>query len=72
MLVAYDATIPTDSIDAGIQFEGILKGTATGTYTFGLLNSGWVSQDSFVLTVIPEPMTMALLGFGGLLLRRRK
>jgi hypothetical protein len=28
--------------------------------------------DSYTYTVVPEPMTIALLGLGGLLLRRRK
>ena len=71
-LTAYDASPPTDSIQAGIQFEGVLDGSATGTYVFNLTNLGWTVQDTFTLTVIPEPMTMALLGLGGLLLRRRK
>ena len=30
----------------------------------------WIIEDT--ITVVPEPMTMALLGLGGLLLRRRK
>jgi hypothetical protein len=64
------------TIAAGVQFEGTLLGTATGVYNFYLYDSNWSTPISpsgtFTLTVIPEPMTMALLGLGGLLLRRRK
>lgn len=38
---------------------------STEAYTYGEL-------DSLSISVIPEPATMALLGFGGLLLRRKK
>ena len=43
------------------------------TYTVQLLdkNYGFTGIEK-VVTVIPEPMTMALLGLGGLFLRRRK
>jgi len=37
-----------------------------------LLDASWVEIDSILIHQIPEPMTMALLGFGALLLRRRK
>lgn len=37
-----------------------------------VLNGGQVSVDDANFTVVPEPATMALLGLGALLLRRRK
>ena len=52
-----------------------LTGEAAGTYTINVWSSGWTGtpEDSFTLTVlIPEPMTIGLLGLGGLFLRRRK
>jgi hypothetical protein len=73
---ALDLSAPADTIQAGVQFEAVVIGLAEGSYNFYLYDSSWsvpVSPDgTFTLTVIPEPMTMALLGLGGLLLRRRK
>jgi len=44
-----------------------------GDVTITLFDGGGVALDSQVIhQVIPEPMTVALLGLGGLLLRRRK
>ena len=37
-----------------------------------ILQSGPVDMPELAFTVIPEPMTLALLGLGGLFLRRRK
>jgi hypothetical protein len=76
-LVAADLAAEPVTIQAGIQFEGILQGitgSAEGIdYDFYLYNGSWTAViDTFTLTVIPEPITLALLGLGGLLLRRRK
>lgn len=46
--------------------------------TLNLEQNGWIGQagvfyvDDVSLTLVPEPMTMALLGLGGLFLRRRR
>ena len=52
-----------------------LTGNAAGVYTINAWEA-WTSPpgptDSFTLTVTPEPMTIGLLGLGGLFLRRRK
>jgi len=57
----FDITIPTD---ASISF----------TFGIDILSSGFaILQDgALTISIIPEPMTMALLGLGGLMLRRRK
>ena len=73
-LSAADNT-PPNTIDVGVQFSGAAMGTATGSYDFYLYDGNWTTASpwgTFTLTVIPEPITMALLGLGGLLLRRRK
>ena len=66
----------TWDIIAGTQFNGtITVGGTTGTYSIYLYDSGWTStgvKDTLALTIVPEPMTIALLGLGGLFLRRRK
>lgn len=59
------------TIASGSQYSVTVKGLATGT--FGLASDSYGTSDTLEVTVIPEPMTVALLGLGGLfLLRRRK
>ena len=43
-----------------------------GDVVIDLLDPGFVVTDSIIIHQIPEPMTMALLGIGGLFLRRRR
>lgn len=41
--------------------------------TVDAYEDGWIGYDNFALSVVPEPATIALLGFGGLgLVRRRR
>ncbi len=59
---------------AGVQFLIDLTGNLddTGTINFFTQDNFTTPTQSFNYTIIPEPMTIALLGLGGLLLRRRK
>ena len=65
---AVDFTPPYD-ITAGPHFDVTIAGLSLGTYT---INSDYGIGDN-LLIIVPEPMTIAMLGLGGLfLLRRRK
>ncbi len=59
------------TIESGAQFDVTIKALAVGI--FGLASDGGGQNDILEVTVVPEPMTIALLGLGSLaLLRRRK
>jgi len=50
---------------AGDQYDVVITGLSEGVYTFDC------DGDTLTVNVVPEPMTMALLGLGGLFLRKR-
>jgi hypothetical protein len=52
-----------------VKFEGLTGSTATATWSDV---AGEAGIGGFQVVQVPEPMTMALLGLGGLFLRRRK
>ena len=55
-----------------ISFADYLAGSTEEEVTITLLDDGFGYLDSITITQVPEPVTMALLGLGGLFLRRRK
>lgn len=66
-----------DDVDVGLWFTFEVTARtglgAQGTTDIELWNIGFTGiQDSVTITVVPEPVTIALLGLGGLFLRRRK
>ena len=66
------ASIPPIQVAAGEHIQVELIGAAEGTMRLEVYDtSGEVLLDSAEVTVVPEPMTIALLGLGGLFLRRR-
>jgi len=63
---------PPDRVLAGDQFWTTLTLTGSAVQIDLLDADAETVLDSVTLVVIPEPMTIALLGLGGLFLRRRK
>ncbi len=62
-----------DSISVGTYFDFSLTLQASGNFEDMILNDQTGSNGfSGQMTVIPEPMTIAILGLGGLVLRRKK
>jgi hypothetical protein len=66
---------PPSTIAPGAQYDVTITGLALGTYLIDSdsYGTGGGFNDVLTINVVPEPMTIALLGLGGLfLLRRRK
>ena len=65
--------VETDDVDEGLWYTfTVTAGTVLGTTTVQLWNGLTTILGSIDITVVPEPMTIALLGLGGLFLRRRR
>jgi hypothetical protein len=71
---ASSSVLPDQAI--GEWFKVTLTPTATGDFTLGLFwyegtGGTGTAEATINATIIPEPITMTLLGLGGLFLRRR-
>ena len=65
-------TSVTDLLTPGAAFEIDIVALGEGTVQFDLMDATFAPAASAVLTIVPEPISMLLLGVGGLFLRRRK
>lgn len=65
---ANDMTPPSDIL-TGVQYNLDIIGVAVGTQYISLTHGGGTST---IPIIVPEPITIGLLGLGGLFLRRRR
>ena len=70
ILYSFDLTINEDGTVGMANLDGGSDFTVVGGFPPSYQDIGTVT--GFDVTIIPEPATMALLGLGGLLLRRKK
>jgi hypothetical protein len=70
-VVATNAVLD-DYAQAGIGMDYAFECTGEGDVTIQMMNDVYGPGDILTIHQIPEPITFALLGLGGLFLRRRK
>ena len=59
-------------VDAGTYIDGITSNVGNTVWLHIITPEGELGAIVETVTLVPEPMTLALLGLGGLFLRRRK
>jgi hypothetical protein len=67
--------MPTPATDSepGVWFDAVFHCLGEGTVSIDLYDAGGINViDAILVTQLPEPATVLLLGLGGLFLRRRK
>ena len=76
--IIYNLWIEVDVADGSLLLDMTLDaGAGTSSYKAHYSDASWITMvgadvGSLTLLTVPEPMTIALLGLGGLFLRRKK
>jgi len=66
------AVLASGSANIEVDYAGTNIDSIDGWLFSNYVSNNVVTIENFAITPVPEPMTMALLGLGGLLIRRRK
>jgi len=71
--IGFRMSTDTNAAAAGVWWDDEFHCDGPGIVTIALIDTSSLAVlDTITVTQIPEPMTVALLGLGGLFLRRRK
>ena len=61
-----------NSVDGELLYTATFVCTGEGDAVLQAVNENWITEDTQTIHQVPEPATLAIMGIGGLLLRKRR